>query len=79
MQTVSAHIDQDAGRSEPPSTSPGGNCLIECPGACERNQNNEERHILIVDPGENRRNLKRIASYASGAQFDEERRAFTER
>ena len=33
---------RDAGRSEPPSTSSGGNCLIECPGACERNQNSEE-------------------------------------
>jgi hypothetical protein len=67
MQTVSAHVNEDARRSELPSTSSGSNCLIESAGACERNQNGQERHVLIVDPGDNRRNLKRIASYASGA------------
>jgi hypothetical protein len=65
VQSVPAHIDQETGRSDPPSQSSGGNRLINRPGARERDQNDKERHVLIVAPGEHRRNPKRIAAYAS--------------
>ena len=44
MQTVSADVKHEAGSSEPPSTA-GGDRLIKNPGPCERNQNDEERHV----------------------------------
>jgi hypothetical protein len=50
MQAVPAHIDQDPGRSKPPSTtSSGDEHLIHRAGRCERNQNDEEQHFVQPD------------------------------
>ena len=66
MQTVSAHVDQESRRSEPPSIAAASDRLIESSGPRQRDQNDEERHLLIVDPRQNQRNLEQ-ASNTSGA------------
>ncbi len=61
MQTVSTHVDQESRRSEPPSKAAARDRLIESPGPRKRNQNDEERHLLIVDPLQNKRNLEQAS------------------
>jgi hypothetical protein len=69
MQTMSAYVNQEPGRSKPPPVPSGSDRLIQNAGAYERGEDGEDRHILIVDPGQSRRNLKRIDRGAAVVVF----------
>ena len=48
MQTVSASVNQQAGRSKLPPITSGADHLIESANGCHRNQNAEDCHLLNI-------------------------------